>query len=392
MQKFPGLFGPPWRAHLDESPLLRPSPAPHQPGISNGRGIAWPERPLCRALGYFSLRDFLSSDVGIGSLGVMHAALDRTTLTVCHGDSRELGWIAPGSVHLALTSPPYWTLKEYPRREGQLGLVEDYDAFHDELDKVWKHCFRVLVPGGRLVCVVGDVCLSRRKNGRHSVMPMHADIIVRARNVGFDNLTPILWHKITNASYEVENGSGFLGKPYEPNAIVKNDVEFILMLRKRGGGYRQPSGEQRQASRLAKQEHQEWFRQVWNGPRGESTRHHPVPFPEELAHRLVRMFSFAGDTVLDPFMGTGTALLASGRCGRNAIGVEIEPVYVRLSKERIGSQLTTCFRRETGMASPQPSACGGTAPLPEPNAAATCALLSRQEALGSSLLASSARA
>jgi site-specific DNA-methyltransferase (adenine-specific) len=147
-------------------------------------------------LGCFGLRDFLASVVGTGSIGVMHAALDRTTLTICHGDSRELGWIAPGSVHLVLTSPPYWTLKEYPHREGQLGLVEDYEAFHDELDKVWKHCFRVLVPGGRLVCVVGDVCLSRRKHGRHSVMPMHADIIVRARKVGFDNLTPILWHKI----------------------------------------------------------------------------------------------------------------------------------------------------------------------------------------------------
>jgi site-specific DNA-methyltransferase (adenine-specific) len=158
------------------------------------------------------LSDFLASVVGAGSMGVMHAALDRTTLTICHGDSRELGWLAPGSVHLVLTSPPYWTLKEYPRREGQLGLVEDYDAFHDELDKVWKHCFRVLVPGGRLVCVVGDVCLSRRKHGRHSVMPMHADIIVRARNIGFDNLTPILWHKITNANYEVENGSGFTAR------------------------------------------------------------------------------------------------------------------------------------------------------------------------------------
>jgi len=292
------------------------------------------------------LRDFLASVVGAGSIGVMHAALDRTTLTICHGDSRELGWIAPGSVHLVLTSPPYWTLKEYPRREGQLGLVEDYDAFHDELDKVWKHCFRVLVPGGRLVCVVGDVCLSRRKHGRHSVMPMHADIIVRARKVGFDNLTPIFWHKITNASYEVENGSSFLGKPYEPNAIVKNDVEFILMLRK-PGGYRQPTGEQREASRLAKQEHQEWFRQIWNGPRGESTRRHPAPFPEELAHRLVRMFSFAGDTVLDPFMGTGTTLLASARCGRNAIGVEIEPAYVTMSKERIERDLGAIFRPAT---------------------------------------------
>jgi site-specific DNA-methyltransferase (adenine-specific) len=323
-------------------------------------------------------------------MGVMHAALDRTTLTVCHGDSRGLSWIAPGSVHLALTSPPYWTLKEYPSCEGQLGLVEDYEALHDELDKVWKLCFRVLVPGGRLVCIVGDVCLSRRKHGRHSVTPLHADIIVRARRIGFDNLTPILWHKITNASHEVDNGTGFLGKPYEPNAIVKNDVEFILMLRK-PGGYRQPTAEQWEASRLTKQEHHEWFRRVWNGPRGESTRRHPAPFPEELAHRLVRMFSFTGDTVLDPFMGTGTSLLASARCGRNAIGVDIEPAYVRMAKGRIEKELATCFRRETGMAIPLPSECGGTAPLPEPNAAATCALLSRQDALGSSLLTSSTR-
>ncbi len=249
-------------------------------------------------------------------MGVMQAALGRAPLTIWQGDSRELGWIAPGSVHLALTSPPYWTLKKYPRREGQLGLVEDYDAFLGELDKVWRHCFSVLVPGGRFVCVAGDVCLSRRKHGRHSVMPMHADIVVRARRIGFDNLTPIFWHKISNANYEVENGRGFLGKPYEPNAIVKNDVEFILMLRK-PGGYRRPTEEQRETSRFSRQEHRAWFRQIWNSPRGESTRRHPAPFPEELAHRLVRMFSFAGGTVLDPFMGTGTALLASARCGRS---------------------------------------------------------------------------
>jgi len=203
---------------------------------------------------------------------------------------------------------------------------------------------------------------------------MHSDIIVRARKIGFDNLTPILWHKITNANYEVENGSGFLGKPYEPNAIVKNDVEFILMLRK-PGGYRQPTNEQREASKLTKEEYQEWFRQVWNGPNGESTRNHPAPFPEELAHRLVRMFSFAGDTVLDPFMGTGTTLLASARCGRNAIGVEIEPAYVTMSKERIERELTMCFRPAKGMASPQTSAFGGTAPVPELYAAATAAKL-----------------
>jgi site-specific DNA-methyltransferase (adenine-specific) len=130
----------------------------------------------------------------------MHAGLGNTTLTICHGDSRDLRWIPSASVHLGLTSPTYWTLKEYPRREGQLGLVGEYESFQDELDKVWRHCFRVLVPGGRLVCVAGDVCLSRRRHGRHMVMPLHADIAVRSRETGFDSLTPILWYKITNAS------------------------------------------------------------------------------------------------------------------------------------------------------------------------------------------------
>ena len=167
-----------------------------------------------------------------------------TTQTIHCGDARALDWIDDESVHAVITSPPYWTLKEYPEGKNQLGLVEDYEQFHNELDKVWRHSFRVLVPGGRLVCVVGDVCLSRRKNGRHMVMPMHADIVVRARRIGFDNLSPIFWYKISNAQYEVENGSSFLGKPYEPNAIIKNDVEFILMLRK-PGGYRQPTEEQR---------------------------------------------------------------------------------------------------------------------------------------------------
>ena len=258
------------------------------------------------------------------------------------GDSRHLDWIADGTVHLVVTSPPYWTLKEYPPNTGQLGFIDDYDSFHDELEKVWRHCFRVLVPGGRLVCVVGDVCLSRRRHGKHSVMPMHADITVRARKIGFDNLSPIFWYKISNANYEVENGSSFLGKPYEPNAIIKNDVEFILMLRK-PGGYRQPTNEQREASKLSKEEYQDWFQQVWNGLTGESTKQHPAPFPEELAHRLVRMFSFVGDTVLDPFMGTGTTLLAAARCDRNSIGVEIEPAYIRMAKERLERELASLF-------------------------------------------------
>jgi DNA modification methylase len=265
----------------------------------------------------------------------------KTSQTLRCGDARHLDWIPDQSVHLVLTSPPYWTLKEYPAIENQLGLVSDYEKFHDELDKVWRHALRVLVPGGRLVCVVGDVCLSRRAHGRHMVMPLHADIVVRCRRIGFDNLNPIFWYKISNAAYEVEGGSGFLGKPYEPNAIIKNDMEFILMLRK-PGGYRQPTEEQRDASRLTKEEHHDWFQQVWTIP-GESTRSHPAPYPEQLAYQLVRMFSFAGDTVLDPFMGLGTTLLAAAKCGRNGLGVEIDPSYFAKAKARLEDQPINLF-------------------------------------------------
>ena len=265
----------------------------------------------------------------------------RTTHALRLGDARRLDWISDESVHLIVTSPPYWTLKEYPEHEGQLGLVEDYERFHDELERVWKHCYRVLVPGGRVACVVGDVCIARRKNkGRHMVMPLHADIAVRARRVGFDYLTPILWHKIANASYEVENGSAFLGKPYEPNAILKNDMEYILMLRK-PGGYRKPTVQQRAESRLTKEEHAKWFRSFWSDVTGESTRHHPAPFPVEVAYRLTRMFSFVGDTVLDPFMGTASTLVAACRCDRNSIGVEIEPAYFRQAKARMEFEVAT---------------------------------------------------
>lgn len=265
----------------------------------------------------------------------------RTSHVLRQGDARHLEWIPDESVHLVVTSPPYWTLKEYPEHADQLGLVEDYERFHEELEKVWTHCYRVLVPGGRIACVVGDVCIARRKNkGRHMVMPLHADISVRARRVGFDYLTPILWHKIANASYEVENGSSFLGKPYEPNAILKNDMEYILMLRK-SGGYRKPTEEQRRESMLAKDEHAKWYRSFWSDVTGESTRQHPAPFPVEIAYRLVRMFSFVDDTVLDPFMGTASTLVAACRCDRNSIGVEIDADYFRQARARMEAEAAT---------------------------------------------------
>ncbi len=259
------------------------------------------------------------------------------------GDARDLDYIQDGSIHLIVTSPPYWTLKRYNENPNQLGHIEQYEDFINELSKVWKHCYRVLVPGGRLVCVVGDVCLSRRKHGRHVVMPLHSDIAVTCRKVGFDNLNPIIWYKISNANFEVNNGTKFLGKPYEPNAIIKSDIEFILMQRK-PGGYRNPTQEQRTLSMIDKKDYEAWFRQIWDIP-GASTRQHPAPFPLELAYRLVRMFSFSGDTVLDPFCGTGTTMLASIRTGRNSVGVEIDDEYCRIAARNLKEETSNLFSR-----------------------------------------------
>ena len=258
-----------------------------------------------------------------------------------NGDARDLSFIEDESIHLVLTSPPYWNLKKYKDNPNQLGHIDQYEEFLSELEKVWKEVYRVLVPGGRLVCVVGDVCVSRRSFGRHLVFPLHADICVICRQIGFDNLNPIIWHKIANANYEVANGSKFLGKPYEPNAIIKNDIEFILMQRK-PGGYRKPTNKQRELSKINKKDFNTWFQQIWNIP-GASTRNHPAPFPLKLAIRIVKMFSFVGDTVLDPFCGTGTTMMASIRSGRNSIGVEIESEYCRMAGRQLKAEASTLF-------------------------------------------------
>ncbi|MGH3441509.1 MAG: DNA-methyltransferase [Nitriliruptorales bacterium] len=246
-------------------------------------------------------------------------------------DSRELR-LQDESVDLVVTSPPYWTLKKYNDHDRQLGAVADYEEFLDELDEVWRRVYQALVPGGRLVVVVGDVNVSRRAFGRHLVFPLHASIQERCRHIGFDNLAPIIWYKIANAQYEMGPG-GFFGKPFEPNGVIKNDVEYILFQRK-PGGYRKPDLATRLLSVIPASTHAEWFQQVWTLG-GASTANHPAPFPLTLAERLIRMFSFVGDTVLDPFVGTGTTAAAAARCGRNSISSEVDPHYFAMSVERV---------------------------------------------------------
>ncbi|HSD00841.1 MAG TPA: site-specific DNA-methyltransferase, partial [Gaiellales bacterium] len=271
-------------------------------------------------------------------------AVGRPTMhLIAHGDARDLSWLQDESLHLVVTSPPYGLLKTYEDAPGQLGnghdptSVEAYESFLDELDRCFAECRRVLVPGGRICCVVGDICLSRRAAGRHLVLPLPADIQVRARRLGLDNLTPIRWLKVANIKLEASSSSWFLGKPNLPGGIVKNDIETIVMLRK-PGGYRKPTPAMERESRISTAEYRTLFSPVWEDVRGESTRrwNHPAPYPEEISSRLIRMFSFAGDTVLDPFAGSGTTAASAIAHSRQSISVEIVPAYIETMQRRLG--------------------------------------------------------
>ena len=263
------------------------------------------------------------------------------------GDARDQRW-GDQDIQLVVTSPPYWNLKDYPLRRGQLGGIADYEDFLAQLEDVWNACYDALAPGGRVAIVVGDVCLSRREHGRHRVVPLHAAIQEQCRHIGFDNLAPIFWYKVANLTAEGGKGSGgFLGKPYEPNSVLKNDVEYILMQRK-PGGYRSPSLAARILSLIPKDLHSAWFRQVWDSTPGALSGEHPAPFPTSIAERLIRMFSFVGDTVMDPFLGSGSTLCAAAACGRHGVGIEIEPTYLAGARKRIAALPHTTLTISSG--------------------------------------------
>ena len=274
------LLRAPLRAFL---PQARPGAALHRRRLSSLR-----KRPTGESGDYvtpaedLSMERFAKSSSGASGCGHIDCYGWNHTQT----DQRRCPGLvlSPGGESCILLSLPRPTgiSSATTRTTTNSGTSTTTRRFLDELEKVWRHVFRVLVPGGRLVCVVGDVCVSRREFGRHLVFPLHADIVVRCRKMGFDNLNPIIWHKIANASYEVSNGSKFLGKPYEPNAIIKNDIEFILMQRK-PGGYRQPTNGQREESKIDKKDFDEWFQQIWNIP-GASTRNHPAPVSPGACH------------------------------------------------------------------------------------------------------------
>lgn len=250
-----------------------------------------------------------------------------TVHTLHHGDARDLSWIPESSIELAVTSCPYFDLKAYEDVPGQMGSAPDYATFLAMLEQAWAEVYRVLVPGGSALINVGDVARSRARHGRHHVLPLHADIIRQGTGVGFDYLNGIIWHKIANVRHEQAGGGAFLGKPNQPGGVIKSDNEYILRFRKQGG-YRSPSEDQVRLSHIPSNEYQRLFRSVWDDvPGTRSKTGHPAPYPVEIPRRLISMFSFAGDTVLDPFAGDMTTAVAAMRTGRHSVMNEIADGY-----------------------------------------------------------------
>jgi len=257
-----------------------------------------------------------------------------TTHLLVHGDARRMDWIPTDSIPLICTSIPYFDLKRYGDSAWQLATINSFDAFLASMEDVLRECYRILMPGGRAAINVGDVLRSRAKHGSHHLLPLSAEILTRSTRMGFHMLNGIIWAKEGNCTSE-SGDSSVLGQPGQPNGIIKLATEQILMLRK-PGPYRKPTPHQIRDSAIAPADYQRWFSAIWTDIPGESTKgDHPAPFPVRLAERIVRMYSFVNDTIVDPFGGSGTTSVAAAHAARNSIYVDAERHYVRVAARRL---------------------------------------------------------
>lgn len=241
--------------------------------------------------------------------------------------------LADNSVHLALTSPPYWQLKDYGSAD-QIGFHDSYENYINNLNLVWKECYRTLHNGCRLCVNIGDQFARAIYYGRYKVIPIREEIIKFCENIGFDYMGAIIWQKVTTSN--TTGGGVQMGSyPYPRNGILKIDYEFILTFKKLGEAPK-PTKENKELSKMTAEEWNKFFAGHWNFA-GAKQDNHIAMFPEELPKRLIKMFSFVGDTVLDPFSGSGTSNLAAKNLGRNSIGYEINSDYIPIIKQKLQS-------------------------------------------------------
>src|SRR3972149_6383108 len=256
----------------------------------------------------------------------------KTTHKIIHGDSRQMNLLAGQSVHLVITSPPYWQLKDYGA-ENQIGYHESYESYINNLNLVWKECHRVLHPGCRLCINIGDQFARAVYYGRYKVIPIRTEIIKFCETLGFDYMGAVIWQKVTTCN--TTGGATIMGSfPYPRNGILKIDYEFILIFKKQGVSPT-VSDAIKEKSKMTTEEWNEYFAGHWNIP-GEKQDKHLAVFPEEIPRRLIKMFTFVGDTVLDPFLGSGTTSLAARKLQRDSVGYEVNPDFLPVINEKLG--------------------------------------------------------
>jgi len=278
----------------------------------------------------------------------------KTLHKIIIGDSRQMRETPDETVHLIITSPPYWQLKDYGN-EKQIGFNDTYEEYINNLNLVWSECHRVLHKGCRLCVNIGDQFARSVYYGRYKVIPIRTEIIKFCESAGFDYMGAIIWQKVTTC--HTTGGATVMGSyPYPRNGILKLDYEFILIFKKYGDPP-EVNKEIKEKSKLTDEEWNQYFTGHWNFP-GEKQDKHLAMFPEELPRRLIKMFSFVGDTVLDPFLGSGTTSLAAKNLSRNSIGYEINEDFLPIIKEKLGIKQSTIFQEtnfeiikqdETGM-------------------------------------------
>lgn len=259
--------------------------------------------------------------------------LNITKHTIINGDSRQMSELKDESVHLIVTSPPYWQLKDYGTKN-QIGFHDDYETYINHLNLTWQECFRVLHKGCRLCINIGDQFARSTYYGRYKIIPIHSEIIKFCEMIGFDFMGQIIWQKATTMN--TSGGASIMGSyPHPRNGIVKLDFEYILLFKKQGNAPK-PTKAQKENSAMTNEEWNTYFNGHWYFPGAKQDKHLAM-FPEELPHRLIKMFSFPGETVLDPFMGSGTTALAARNLNRNSVGYEINPDFISIIKEKIGT-------------------------------------------------------
>lgn len=257
-----------------------------------------------------------------------------TTHTVINSDCRNMKDLQDESIQLIVTSPPYWNIKDYGT-ENQIGFHDSYEKYIDDLNLVWSECNRVLSNGCRLCINIGDQFTRTSEYGRYKVISIKTDIIHYCESIGLDFMGTIIWQKQTNMS--TTGGACIMGSyPYPRNGIVKIDYEYILLFKKLGEASAIDK-EIKEQSKLTNEEWNKYFTGHWYFT-GEKQREHKAMFPLELPTRLIKMFSYVGETILDPFLGSGTTMLAASNLERNSTGYELNPEYIGIIKRKVNRE------------------------------------------------------